>query len=88
MKKLGLLVLSVLFFAQGNALANETQFEASNDVAVSDHVRIYTIYVGLGRRARNQCFSYQGRDVVVEGDMKLRVYKAVYWTNGDCDLYY
>lgn len=87
MKKLGLLLLSVMFFAQGTALANETQFEASSE-ASSFHERIYTLYVGVGRRARNLCFSYQGRDVVVEGDMRLRVYRAVYWSNGDCDLYY
>lgn len=87
MKKLGLLLLSAAFFLQSPAKADENVSDAVNEASAAQG-RFTTIYVGRGRRGRDLCFSYQGREVVVEGDMIITVKQSVYWSNGDCDLYY
>lgn len=87
MKKMFLGFLAMACLSGGVATAN------SEDVSEVGRFpqpgeRIYTLYVGRGYAGRRKCFSYQGRNVIVEGDMSLHVYRAVYWTDGNCDLYY
>jgi hypothetical protein len=81
----------VVLMATPSFAADEAQGELQLDGDVSASTardRFTTIRVGTGFRARRTCFDYQGRETVVEGDMIVRVYKAVYWTDGTCDLYY